>query len=125
MPLGAQVHGRREANCVRGPTLGATASQFPLYVMPKTKVRIGCLAAILAEGVDNMERTEQSHVIAECYFDLRRIRLARYEILLAIANLQNVSGKDFAVAARVMDKVSRYETRAVSKRKRALRKANA
>jgi hypothetical protein len=38
-------------------------------------------------------------------------------------DLEAVSGKDFEVALRAMDSISRYETRALSKRRKALRKS--
>jgi hypothetical protein len=53
--------------------------------------------------------------------DLRRIRAARYDVFLTMNDLENASGFDFENALRDMDKISRYEKRALSKRKRALR----
>jgi hypothetical protein len=86
--------------------------------------RIECLTAILAEGADDFERMKQSRMLAECHFDLRRIRAARHDVFLTMGGLENVSGNDFEIALRAMDGIRRYETRALSKRRRALRKSN-
>jgi hypothetical protein len=66
---------------------------------------------------------EQSRILAECHFDLHRIRAARYEVFSAMEDLENVSGGDFDNALRAMNRISRYETRALSKRRQALRKS--
>lgn len=80
------------------------------------------LTAILAEGGDEFERMEQSRVFAESHFDLLRIRSARHEVFLAIDDLENASREDFAKAVSAMDRINRYQTRALSKSRRALRK---
>jgi hypothetical protein len=38
-------------------------------------------------------------------------------------NLEDVRGNDLEIALRAMDRISRYERRALSKRRRALRKS--
>jgi hypothetical protein len=81
--------------------------------------RIECLAAVLAAGSDEFERIEQSRILAGCHFDLHRIRAARYEVFSTMNELENVTGNDLETALRAMDKISRYEGRALSKRKRA------
>jgi hypothetical protein len=91
---------------------------------PETKGGIECLSAILAKGANDFERIEQSHILAERHFDLRRIRAARYEVFLTIDDLENASGDDFEEALCAMGSISRYETRALSKSKRALRNLN-
>ncbi len=50
---------------------------------------------------------------------LQRIRAARYEVFLTIDDFENVNGDDFDEALNEMDKISRYETRALSKTKRS------
>jgi hypothetical protein len=86
--------------------------------------RIDCLAAILAEGGNDFPRIERSRIVAECHFDLHRVRAARYDVFLTMNDLEDVSGNDLEVALRAMDRISRYEGRALSKRKQALRKSN-
>jgi hypothetical protein len=88
---------------------------------PEAQGRIEDLTTILAEGSNEFEHVERSRTLAECYFDLRRIRAARYEVFLSISDFENVSGGDFENALRAMDGISRYETRASSKRRQALR----
>ena len=78
---------------------------------------------MLAEGSNEFERIEQSRILAGCHFDLHRIRMARYDIFLTMDDLENLSGNDLEVALRAMDKISRYEKRAFSKRKQALSKS--
>jgi hypothetical protein len=58
----------------------------------------------------------------KCYFELQRIRAARHEVFLTMGDFENLSGSDPEAAVRTIEKISRYERRAVSKRKRALRK---
>jgi hypothetical protein len=84
---------------------------------------IACLAAILAEGRDDFGRSDQSRILAECHFDLQRIRAARHDAFLTVGDLENVSLRDFEVALRAIDLIGRYERRAFSKRKRASRKS--
>jgi hypothetical protein len=90
---------------------------------PEAKGGIECLTAILAEGSVDFERIEQSRVLAERRFDLRRIRAARFDIFTTISDLENASFDDFDKALRAMGSISRYERRAFSKNKRALRKS--
>jgi hypothetical protein len=85
--------------------------------------RIESLAAILADGSNDFERTEQSRILAGCHSDLRRIRAARHDVFLTLGDLENANGKDFEIAFRAMDRISRYEKRALSRRKQALRKS--
>lgn len=91
---------------------------------PEVKAKIEDLTAILAAGSEEFERVEQSRVLAECHFDLRRIRATRYEVFLRMHDLENVIDNDFEKALRAMDKISRYETRAFSRNRRALRKSS-
>jgi hypothetical protein len=79
------------------------------------------LAAVLAEDSDDFGRIEQSRIVAECHFDLRRIRAARFNVFFAMGDLEKASGKDFEDALQTMVSIGRYETRAWSKRKRAVR----
>lgn len=90
---------------------------------PETKDNIECLTAILAEGANGFERIEQSRAFAECHFDQRRIRAARFDVFLTMADLENASAEDFEVALREMGNISRYATRTFSKAKQALRKS--
>lgn len=89
---------------------------------PQVAAGIEGLAAILADGCSDFERAEQSRAAAGCYFDLLRIRAARHDVFLSLGVLENASDNDFKIAMRAMDRISRYENRARSKRKRALGK---
>ncbi len=90
---------------------------------PKTKDNIECLTAILAEGTNGFERIEQSRAFAECHFDQRRIRAARFDVFLTMAYLENAGAGDFEAALRKMGNISRYATRAFSRAKKALRES--
>jgi hypothetical protein len=90
---------------------------------PGARGGIERLATILAEGTDDFDRIEKSRVLAEFQFERRRIRVARYEIFLSINDMENVSINDFQIAMRAIDAISRYEKRALSKRKRAFRES--
>ena len=91
---------------------------------PDAGTGIVCLTAILAEGSNDFEHVEQSRILAECHFDLRRIRAARFDVFLSMHDLENASASDFEKALRAMGSISRYATRAFSKIKQALRKSN-
>jgi hypothetical protein len=91
---------------------------------PEAKGKIKCLTAILAEDSSDFERMEQARILAECYFDLRRIRAVRSELFFTIDDLEIASRNDFENAFCAMDRISRYELRAISKRKKALHKLN-
>jgi hypothetical protein len=86
--------------------------------------KIEGLAAFLAGGSDDFGRIEQSRTVAECHFDLRRIRAARHDAFLTMADLENVSVSTCDDALSTIASISRYETRALSKRGKALRKSN-
>ena len=58
-------------------------------------------------------RSISARVLAESHFDLQRIRAARYEVFLTIDDFENANGDDFEEALNEMDKISRYETRAL------------
>jgi hypothetical protein len=88
---------------------------------PEARGGIECLAAILTEGSGEFEHVDQSRVLAECHFDLRRIRAARFDVFFTMVELENASSKDFENALSAMNKISRYERRASSKRRSALR----
>jgi hypothetical protein len=91
---------------------------------PGARDGIACLAAILTEGSSDFERVDQSRVLAECHFDQRRIRAARFNVFATIVDLENASSEDFESALRAMTKISRYDGRASSKRRSALRKGS-
>jgi hypothetical protein len=55
----------------------------------------------------------------ECHFDLCRIRAVRFDVFFTMVDLENATSKDCA-----MNKIGRYEGRASSKRRSALRKIN-
>jgi hypothetical protein len=74
---------------------------------------------VLAEGSDDFWKIEQSRAVAECYFDLRRIWAARDRLFVMMTGLPDPDAHD--AAARKMEKISRYETRAMSKQRRAFR----
>ena len=86
--------------------------------------RIESLAAILADGSNDFERTEQSRAVAGCHFDLRRIRAARHDIFFTMGDLENLDRNELEAALQTIENISRYERRALSKRKLALRKSN-
>jgi hypothetical protein len=79
------------------------------------------LAAILAEGDEGCCRTQQSRVIAECHFDLQRIQAARYDVLLMVENFDIGNSVDLERALVAMEKINRYETSTLSKRRRVLK----
>jgi hypothetical protein len=90
---------------------------------PEARGGIECLTAMLAEGTDDFERIEQSRMLAERHFNLRRIRAAHFDVFSTISDLENAGLDDFERALREMASIGRYERRAFSKNKRALRES--
>ena len=90
---------------------------------PEAKIGIERLAAVLAEGSDDFGLAEQARVLAERHFDLQRIRAARHQVFLTVNNLENAKAGDFEKALRAMNSIGRYEMRAFSRCKQALRKS--
>lgn|SRR5258708_5078104 len=86
---------------------------------PDVKARIGRLAAILIEESDDLSSVERFLGIAECHFDLQRIRSARYEVFTMRGDFENLDSNELQAAVREIDRIGRYERRALSKRKRA------
>jgi hypothetical protein len=96
----------------------------PIETDPGARDGIECLVAILRAGSSDFERVDQSRILAECHFDQRRIRAARFDVFFTMVDWENASGQDFENALRAMSKISRYEARASSKRRSAFRKAS-
>ena len=90
---------------------------------PEATRAIECLAAILAEGADDFRCRSNASCSAEIPFRPAAGRAARCEVFATIDDLENATGSDFENALRAMDNISRYQTRAFSKTKRALRKS--
>jgi hypothetical protein len=82
--------------------------------------KIESLAAILSADIDGFYH---SRILAGCYFDLLRIRAARYDVFSTMDDLEGLSGEGLEAALRAMDRIRRYETRALSRRRQALRRA--
>jgi hypothetical protein len=91
----------------------------------EARERIDGLSTLLAEGRDDFERVAQSQVVAVCHFDLRRIAAARHDAFLTVHNIENATSNDIELAVLQIDRISRYEKRALSKLKLALRKWSA
>jgi hypothetical protein len=93
----------------------------PIGNDPEARSGIERLTVIL-RGSSDFARVDQSRVLAECHFDLFRIRAARFDVFVSMVDLENVSSKDFENALRAMNRISRYAGRTSSKRRSALRK---
>jgi len=92
----------------------------PIQDDPEVKGRIDSLAEILADGRTHRAIADPRRMP----FELSRIRAARYEVFLTMDDLENTGSNDFEKALHAMGKISRYETRAFSKCRRALRESN-
>jgi hypothetical protein len=79
------------------------------------------LAAQLAGFSNDFSRNEHAHTIAECYFDLRRVRAAGTVVLSRIGELERASASEHAAAAAALEKIKWYENRILARRRKALR----
>lgn len=79
------------------------------------------LALVLSGYTNDWRRLEEARISAECHFDLQRIRNARFEVFRALGDVQTATSDQLALATRAIEKIARYERRALSKRRTALR----
>jgi hypothetical protein len=93
----------------------------PIDQDAETASRIQNLTNVLTEGSQDSGRFEQARAVAECYFDLCRIREARAELFAAAGDFDNLTIEQLDRTVRVVDKINRYERRAVSKRRQGFR----
>ena len=91
---------------------------------PNQHVKIEQLALILSGYANDPRRLEEARILAECHFDLHRIRDARFEVLQALGNIQVANSDQLHRAASAVEKIARYERRALSKRRTALKAIN-
>jgi hypothetical protein len=78
------------------------------------------LAAQLARFSNDFFRNEHARTIAECHFDVRRVRAAATEVLSRIGELETATASEHAAAAAALEKIKRYENRVLARRRKAL-----
>jgi hypothetical protein len=66
------------------------------------------LAAQLSGYSNDFRRTELARTIAECYFDLQRVRAARSEVLTRIGELETAAVSEHAAAAAAFEKRTEF-----------------
>ena len=91
---------------------------------PDQHFKIEQLALILSGYTNDPHRLEEARISAECHFDLQRIRDARFEVFQALGNIQVANSDQLHRAASAVEKIARYERRALSKRRTALKAIN-
>jgi hypothetical protein len=79
------------------------------------------LAQVLSGYTNDWRRLEEARILAECHFDLLRIRNARFEIFPMLGAIETATGDQLALAIRSIEKIARYERRALSKRRTSLK----
>jgi hypothetical protein len=77
------------------------------------------LAGQLAGFSNDFFRNEHARTLAECHFDLRRVRSAATEVLSRIGELETAT---LSAHAAAFEKINRYENRILSRRRKTLRK---
>jgi hypothetical protein len=77
------------------------------------------LARILARFSNGFFANEHARTIAECYFDMQRIHVARTAVLQRIGELESANINEHALGARAIEKINRYERRILSRRRKA------
>jgi hypothetical protein len=93
----------------------------PIANDPGTALNIDRLATVLAAYSNDYWRIEKARVVAECYFDLARIRAARAEVLWRIGGLEDAVRGDLSRAVGAIEKIARYEQRTRSRLRRGLK----
>lgn len=91
----------------------------PIDLNFATAQNIERLARILAGFSNELWRNEHARTIAECYFDMQRIRAARTAVLQRIGELEAAGINEHALSAHAIEKINRYERRVLSKRRKA------
>jgi hypothetical protein len=141
---------RRNAQRSTGPRTAAAKARtarnarwhglaIPLARDPAASVEVERLAAALVGGSPNPARVEQARIAAEAEFELRRVRAHRKSVLnRRSAELaarrddgnecsepptfdRSVQASAFAAALPELESLARYERRALSRRRRAMR----
>ena len=82
--------------------------------------QVEALARQFAGKSSNPEISELAHDVAEAQIDLVRIRMARHDLLA-----RDLGDANFAEAAQQLIRMERYERRALSRRKLAIRALDA
>lgn len=92
----------------------------PLGQIPGYDHMIEVLTGLYADGSSNLGDLKRARAKAESHIDMARIRQARFDLLEAALTADGAVDLDSTVKA--LDRVFRYERRALSKRKNALKK---
>jgi hypothetical protein len=79
------------------------------------------LAKQLCGSSNSFSRNQNARAVAECHFELQRIRSARAEVLRRIGELESADAGEHDRAAVALDKIARYERRVRSRQRKALR----
>ena len=87
---------------------------------PVLAEQVETLARKFAGQSSNAEISELAHDVAEAQIDLVRIRMARHDLLA-----RTLGDANFAEAAQQLIRMERYERRALSRRKFAIRALDA
>lgn len=93
----------------------------PIGNSPDERANVEKLALVLSGYTNDLRRLDEARIEAERHFDLRRIHQARFEIFHALGDIQTASGDQFTQAALAVTKIARYERKALSKRRTALK----
>ena len=89
---------------------------LPVTVNPVLAEQVAALARTFARTSRNPEIDELARDVAEAQIDLVRIRTARHDLLA-----RTLGDANFAEAAQQLIRMERYERRALSRRKFAIR----
>jgi hypothetical protein len=96
----------------------------PLADDPAAARAIDDLTAALAGTSNDPWYRELARQVAECIADLERIRAARHEILGRIGEFEKADAGTHKAAAKLLERIARYEQRARARRRKALRALN-
>lgn len=97
---------------------------IPIDNDPIAVQNIERLTQVLAGFSNDFWRNEYARIIAQCYFDMRRIHTVRTAVLHRIGELEVASISEHALVAEAIEKINRYERRVLSTRRTALQALN-
>ena len=93
----------------------------PVHADPALKDELEALARIIADDSSNPCELAIAMLMAECHLDQRRVDNARTKLMEEFGNPANLDVDEAARLLKELDKIARYQRRAFSNLRKAMR----